>query len=81
MKLTYGIPLWLMKKYLADLGATEVEENVMQTDDWTAKVAKGEPHRLGSLVVGRIDVELSGDPDVLDNLVEKLHWKTMRGGG
>lgn len=81
MKLTYGIPLWLMKKYLVDLGATEVEENVMQTDRWTAAVQKGEPHKIGSLVVGRIDVELTGDPDVLDDLVEKLHWKTMRGGG
>lgn len=81
MKLTYGVPLWLMKKYLVDLGATEVEENVMQTDEWTVKVAKGEPHRVGSLVVGRIDVELSGDPDVLEDLAEKLHWKTMRGGG
>ena len=81
MKLTYGIPLWLMKKYLADLGATEAEENVMVGDGWEATVRRTEPFKIGSLVVGRIEVELEGEPEVLDDLVEKLHWKTMRGGG
>ena len=81
MKLTYGVPLWLMKKYLADMGATETEENVMVGDGWQAKLSRSEPFKIGSLVVGRIQVELDGDPEVLDDLVEKLHWKTMRGGG
>jgi hypothetical protein len=81
MKLIYGVPLWQMKKYLADLGATEAEENVMVGDGWQAKVERSEPFKIGSLVVGRIQVELAGEPEALDNLVEKLHWKTMRGGG
>ena len=81
MKHTYGIPLWLMKKYLADLGATETEENVMAGDNWQATVSKAEPARIGSLVVGRIDVEFSGNEAALEALLEKLHWKTMRGGG
>lgn len=78
---TYGIPLWLMKKYLADLGATETEENVMVGDDWQAAVSKSEPARIGSLVVGRIDVEFSGDDAAVEKMLEKLHWKTLRGGG
>jgi len=81
MKHTYGVPLWLMKKYLTDLGAVETEENVMTAEDWQALVSKAEPVRIGSLVVGRIDVEFSGNEAALDNLLEKLHWKTMRGGG
>jgi hypothetical protein len=81
VKLIYGIPLWLMKKYLADLGATETEENVLVGDGWAATVERSEPFKIGSLVVGRIQVELVGEPEVLDDLVEKLHWKTMRGGG
>ena len=81
MKLIYGVPLWLMKKYMADLGATEAEDNVMVGDGWKATVQRSEPFKIGSLVVGRIQVELVGEPEVIDDLVEKLHWKTMRGGG
>ena len=81
MKLIYGVPVWLMKKYLADLGATEITEDVMIGEGWQAVVRKSEPARIGSLVVGRIEVELEGEAVVLDNLVERLHWKTMRGGG
>jgi len=69
VKLTYGIPLFLMKKYLADLGAVESAENVLVGDGWRAVVSKGEPARIGSLVVGRIDVELSGSPTALETLL------------
>ncbi len=81
MKLTYGVPLWLMKKYLMELGATETTANVMTGDGWRASVQKAEPFKIGSLVAGRINVEFSGEPDILAELVEKLHLKTMRGGG
>jgi hypothetical protein len=81
MKLIYGIPLWLMKKYLADLGGVETAEDVMTGDGWQASLKKSEPARLGSLVVGRIEVEFSGDQPTLDELFERLHWKTLRGGG
>lgn len=81
MKLTYGVPLWLMKKYLADMGATETTANVMTSDGWQASIQKAEPFKIGSLVAGRITVEFSGEPGILTELVEKLHLKTMRGGG
>lgn len=81
MKHTYGVPLWLMKKYLVDLGAKETEGNVMVGNGWQAKVSKAEPARIGSLVVGRIDAEFSGDDKAVEDLLEKLHWKTLRGGG
>jgi hypothetical protein len=81
MKLTFGVPLWLMKKYLADLGAVETEESVLVADDWQAIVSKSEPVKIGSLVVGRIDVELSGDEAAIEAMLEKLKWKTLRGGG
>lgn len=81
MKQIFGVPLWLMKDYLADLGAVETEPDTMAADGWRAVVRKSEPYRIGSLVVGRIEVEFSGDDAVLETVLEKLHWKTMRGGG
>lgn len=77
----HGIPLWLMKEYLVDLGAVEVEENVMVADGWQAKVSKAKPNRIGSLVIGGATVEFSGDAAALDVMLKQLHWKTLRGGG
>jgi hypothetical protein len=70
-----------MKRYLSDLGATETAENVLMADTWQAVVRQSEPARIGSLVVGRIEVEFSGDETAMAALLEKLHWKTLRGGG
>jgi hypothetical protein len=82
MKLSFNaIPLWLMKEYLADLGAKEQQEHIMVADQWQAVVSKGEPFRIGSLQVGVTDIELSGDQTALEAMLEKLHWKKLRGGG
>ncbi len=82
MKLSFNaIPLWLMKEYLIELGANETEENVLVAEGWQAVVSKGEPFRLKSLAVGVTDVELSGEEAAINAMLEKLHWKTLRGGG
>jgi len=81
MKRIYGVPLWVMKKYLTDLGATETEENLLVGAGWQARLRKSEPARIGSLVVGRIEVEFSGDRPAIEAMLERLHWKTLRGGG
>ncbi|MBE7470913.1 MAG: hypothetical protein DPW09_21785 [Anaerolineae bacterium] len=81
MKLTFGVPLWAMKAYLTDLGATETAENLLVADGWQAAVKKSESVKIGSLVVGRIEVEFSGDETAIAAMLEKLHWKTLRGGG
>lgn len=81
-KLSFNaIPLWLMKEYLTELGAEETEENVLVAEAWQGVVSKGEPFRLKSLRVGVTDVEFSGDEAALEAMLEKLHWKTLRGGG
>lgn len=81
MKLTFGVPLWQMKEYLLELGASETAVNVLAAERWQAVVSQGEPVKIGSLVVGRIEVEFSGDETAIAALLEKLHWKTLRGGG
>jgi hypothetical protein len=77
----YGVPLWLMKDYLGQLGAHETAENVMEAEQWRATLRKAEPRRIGSLVVGGTVAEFRGDGAALDAMFAKLHWKTLRGGG
>lgn len=81
MKLTFGVPLWAMKAYLTDLGATETAEDLLVANNWQAAVRKSEPAKIGSLVVGRIEVEFSGNETAIATMLEKLHWKTLRAGG
>jgi hypothetical protein len=81
MKLSFGVPLWLMKTYLIELGAIEKEDGLLAADKWQVVMSKGKPIKVGSLVVGKVDVELSGDETSIAKLLEKLYLKTLRGGG
>ena len=77
----YGVPLWLMKDYLAQLGGKEVTEDVMAGSGWRAELRKAARRSIGSLSVGGTTVVFSGERDDLGVLFERLHWKTLRGGG
>ena len=77
----YGVPLWLMKEYLGQLGAQEVADNVMAAEHWRADLRKADPRRIGSLVVGGTTATFYGEKQALEAMFERLHWKTLRGGG
>jgi hypothetical protein len=87
MKLDFrAIPLWLIKEYLIELGATELssvapEKTVLVADGWQAVVSKGEPFKVGSLQVGVTEVEFSGEATNVEAILEKLQRKTLRVGG
>jgi hypothetical protein len=75
-----GIPLWLLVEYLEDLGGEAAGEGRVKGDGWTASIIKIEPNRVGSLRVGRVQLELQGDPDAIAALKPRLEMKTMRAG-
>jgi hypothetical protein len=70
----------LLQEYLQSLGG-EVEEGHLCGQGWEAWIEKIEPYRIGSLAVGRLKLILEGEEAVLQPLLEKLDWKTLRGGG
>lgn len=77
----YGVPMWLMMDYLAQLGGRKVESDVMEGDGWRAELRKAERKHIGSLSIGGATVVFEGEQATLDLLFEQLHWKTLRGGG
>jgi hypothetical protein len=77
----YSVPIWLMKDYLGQLGAQETSENEMEAEGWGASLRKADPRHIGSLVVGGTTVTFRGDMQSLAAMFERLHWKTLRGGG
>lgn len=76
----HGMPLWLLQEYLQQLGG-EIDGEKVHGHEWEGRVEKIEPYRIGSLSVGRVKLILEGDEAVLRPLLEKLDWKTLRGGG
>jgi hypothetical protein len=77
----YGVPDWLMVDYLTSLGGEETDKFVIDADGWSAKIRKAEPRHIGSLTVGGSTVVFTGEEAALEALFERLHWKTLRGGG
>jgi hypothetical protein len=76
-----SIPLWLLRDYLVDLGGVAQGEEVVAGPGWEARLTRLEPFQLGSLRVGQVRMELSGDPEALAALEKVLWLKLIRGGG
>jgi hypothetical protein len=76
-----GVPLWLMQEYLLEMGGTLIEDGLVEGDGWTVRLTKLDPFVLGSLSVGQIRVEMSGDPEGFANLKVMIEPKLLRGGG
>lgn len=76
----HGIPLWLLRAYLEDLGGVVQNEELLLGDEWEARLRLLPPVAIGSLRVGRVEVELRGSREALDQLLPRLHNKTMRAG-
>jgi hypothetical protein len=76
-----GIPLWLLREYLEEMGGTAINDNLIQADRWKVTLTKMEPFKLGSLEVGQVLVEIEIDDNHSDDFFKKFNLKTLRAGG
>jgi hypothetical protein len=76
-----GIPLWLMREYLVELGGRQVADDVVNGEGWQARLTKAEDFQLGSLRVGRVHLHVQGDDEALQTLRPALEKKLVRAGG
>ncbi|HID51848.1 MAG TPA: DUF1952 domain-containing protein [Anaerolineae bacterium] len=76
----HAIPLWLLREYLEEIGGTAVSETRVVGEGWTAVLTKLEPRQVGSLRVGQVKIEFTGEPDALGLLQTRFAKKTMRAG-
>jgi len=77
----HGVPLWLLREYLEEMGGTAVGEGQVTGEGWHARFWKIDPYRIGSLSIGRVHLEIDGDEQVLSAFLPKLELKLIRGGG
>jgi hypothetical protein len=82
-----GIPRWLLRTYLEDLGGTAegvygvTEEDALNGDGWTATLVQIEDYRIGSLSSGQVRMRVTGQPASVEALLKALEPRLFRGGG
>lgn len=77
----HGVPLWLLQEYLIELGGELKGNQHIEGNGWQADYYKIDDYKIGSIVIGRVRLELSGEEIILERLMPKLETKLMRGGG
>ena len=76
-----GIPMWLARDYLIEVGGAATEDYVVRGADWTATIRDGEFLPVGALRIGTIHVEFEGDEKTLPMMLAAFELKTIRAGG
>jgi hypothetical protein len=83
-----GIPRWLLRGYLEDLGARRVDgdgedadHDLFVAESWRARLSQLEDYRIGSLRSGQVEIILIGEPDIVRSVLAALEPRLFRGGG
>ncbi len=74
-----GVPAWLLRAYLVELGGVEDgDATTVRGPGWTARL---EPHAgsAGALRIGRVTVAIEGP--AAEETMSALRSKAQRGGG
>jgi len=75
-----GIPFFLLREYLEELGGKAVSEDRVEGSGWSVRLTRMEPFRLGSLSVGQTCLEIEIEEIQADEFMERFSMKTMRAG-
>ncbi len=76
-----GVPLWLMREYLEQVGGRGQVNGWCQGDGWRARLTQVEDHAIGSLRVGQVKLEVEGEAGPVARARAGLEPKLLRGGG
>jgi hypothetical protein len=75
-----GIPYFLLKEYLQELGGTLLDENHVQGNGWSVHLERMEPFRLGSLEVGQTRLTMELEERAAADFLNRFASKTLRAG-
>lgn len=76
-----GIPLWLLREYLVEMGGAATAEDEISGEGWRVRLTPLEPFRLGSLEVGQVRLEIEVEAEREAEFRERFAKKTLRAGG
>ena len=76
-----GVPLWLLRAYLEELGGRPGADGLLRGDGWQARLTQVEDYEIGSLRVGQVRLELDGEAEAVGRVRKALEPRLMRAGG
>ncbi|MEJ5198809.1 MAG: hypothetical protein WHX53_07785 [Anaerolineae bacterium] len=77
----HGIGIPIVTLYLTELGGRETEPGLIVGPSWQARVWAGEPVQLSALRLGVTEIEFSGEPAAVEQIVMGFQKKAIRAGG
>ncbi len=75
-----GIPYFLLKAYLQELGGELRAEDLVCGDGWSVRLERMPPFRLGSLEVGQTRLTMNLEDGVAEDFLARFALKTLRAG-
>lgn len=76
-----GVPLWLVREYLQQLGGQFGADGWLHGPTWKARLTPMEDYRIGSLCVGQVRLELRGEESAVAQAHQALEKRLLRAGG
>jgi len=76
-----GVPLWLLRAYLEELGGQPGADGLLRGDGWQARLTQVEDYQIGSLRVGQVRLDLDGEAEAVGRVRRALEPRLMRAGG
>ena len=76
-----GIPYFLLKEYLVELGGELVAADLVVGPGWRVRLTKMEPYKLHSLQVGQTRLDFELEDQVAEDFLQRFALKTLRAGG
>ena len=76
-----GIPFFLLKEYLEEMGGKSLNENQVQGPGWTVDMSRMEPFKIGSLSIGQTLLKIQIKDHLVDGFLKVFGQKTLRAGG
>ena len=75
-----GIPYFLLKEYLQEMGGILAGENIVRGNGWAVTLEHMEPYRLGSLEVGQTRLTMELDDLIAKDFLQRFEMKILRAG-
>ena len=76
-----GVPLWILRDYLAAMGAAERAAGEFAGEGWSVTMREGATPTAGTVRLTPVHVEFQGDPKAVATARATVLKKAMRGGG
>lgn len=76
-----GLPLWLLKTYLCEIGGQAAEVDRVEGPGWQARLTQMDDFQVGAIRVGQVRLDLEIEEEIYSRFNAALDKKLLRAGG